>query len=163
MYQSRIRNAKRGRQQKRREFVEVGEGQMWALVQDLLGNGRVRVFCEDEVVRIARIRGSLRKYSKKEIIERGDVVLVAGRDFSDDKVDLFHKYTTEEVSQMLRYGDVPEAIAKKIQQGDDMMESAAAEREDCVLFLHSDQEDGADSTSGGSSSKGDEDLDIDAI
>jgi translation initiation factor 1A len=135
MYQSRIRNQKRGRQQRKREFVEIEDGQMYALVQDLLGNGRVNVFCEDAQVRVARIRGCMRKYSKKVLIERGDLVLVALREFGDDKVDLFHKYITEDISYLTRHGMLPEPILKKIQGGDTLGDEERARDDNYVVFM----------------------------
>ena len=164
MYQSRIRNNKRGRQHKKKEFVEIQDGQMYAIVQDLLGNGRVNVFCEDKNVRIARIRGSMRKYSKKVLIERGDLVLVALRDFGEDKVDLFHKYSTEDISYLLRHEMMPEPIHQKIQSGGDNLNEDGKAREDYVVFMEDDEpalESGRTSMTG---SKEDEsDVDIDAI
>lgn len=171
MYQSRIRNNKRGRQQKKREFVEIEDGQMYGIVQDLLGNGRVNVFCEDKTVKIARIRGSMRKYSNKVLIEKGDLVLVALRDFHDDKVDLFHKYISEDVAYLMRHDMLPEAILKKLQNGNDLMNEDGKDREDAnyVLFMADEESAGSRRTSFmGSSAPSDkagdsEELDIDAI
>lgn len=185
MYQSIIRNNKRGRQQRKREFVEIGEGQQYGIVQDMLGNGRVNVLCDDGKVKVARIRGSMRKYSNKVIINRMDLVLVSLRDFGDDKVDLFHKYTSEDVSYLMRHRMLPQIIEKRLQNGGDLMHEDDKEREDYVVFMEerqSSSSDGASSesesgsdTSGGSgamlspSSGGnkkpdeDSDIDIDAI
>lgn len=174
MYQSRIRNNKRGRQQKKRAFVEIEEGQQYAIVQDLLGNGRVNVVTEEGKVRMARIRGSMRKYTHKVIIDRGDLVLVALRDFGDDKVDLFHKYSTEDVSYLQRHGMLPEFILRKLQNGTDIGNMCdAAVREDYVVFMEKDEEGAASDAKEGGSSDGDpeetgsssdeDELDIDAI
>lgn len=186
MYQSIIRNAKRGRQQRKREFVEIEEGQQYGIVQDMLGNGRVNVLCEDGKVKVARIRGSMRKYSNKVIINRMDLVLVSLRDFGDDKVDLFHKYSAEDVSYLMRHRMLPQIIEKRLQNGGDLMHEDDKEREDYVVFMeerhgssgassHSESDSGS-GTSGGSGARSspsrggnknaedaESDIDIDAI
>lgn len=119
MYQSRIRsNKQRGKQAKNRPFVEPGEDQEYGVVQDMLGNGRLRALCSDGVVRVGRIRGSMRKYAGKVIIDKGDLIIVARRDFEDDKVDVIHKYTHEETSQLLRYNELSKEIVKAINKTD---------------------------------------------
>lgn len=138
MYQSRIRNQKAGRHFKRREFVDIEDGQHYAIVQDMLGNGRVNVFCDDKSVKIARIRGSLRKYSKKVLIEKGDLVLVSEREYGDDKVDLFHKYTSDDVSYLTRHALLPEVLMKKLQCGGDITIDEGKDGEDTnyVVFMN---------------------------
>lgn len=141
MYQSRIRNKKRSRQNKKLEFVEVGEDQQYAIVQDLLGNGRVRLFCEDKKLRVGRIRGSLRKFTNKAIVERGDLVIISFRDFgadavvsaSDTSVDILHKYTAEDTASLVRYESLPEEIHKKI-TGCDATEGRG-HNDDTVVFM----------------------------
>ena len=38
----------------------------------------------------------------------GDIVLVAKRDFQDEKVDIVHKYTADEARNLKQYGELPE-------------------------------------------------------
>lgn len=171
MYQSRIRNVKRGRQQKKKAFVEIEEGQQYGIVQDLLGNGRVNAYCEDGKVKVARIRGSMRKYSKKVIINKGDLVLVSLRDFGDDKVDLFHKYSPDEVHMLLRNNSLPLSIVKRLQAGGDIILEEGCERDNnYVVFMEGGEDSGDGSTSSASDDEGrnpsgaeEDDLDIDAI
>jgi len=117
MYKSRIRNAKeKKRNEKAREIEFPDDGQLYAVVERMLGNGRVEVYCEDEVKRTVRIRGSMRKFKSKVIIEPSDLVLVSPWDFETDKGDLIHKYTHEEVTYMMYQEMVPDTIHKKIQK-----------------------------------------------
>ena len=119
MYQSRIRSAKqRAKANRNRTIQEPEDGQDYGVVQDMLGNARVRTLCSDGVIRMGRIRGSMRKYAGKVIIEKGDLIIVSMRDFEDDKVDIIHKYTNEETSKMLRNGMLPNAIVKEINKTD---------------------------------------------
>jgi initiation factor 1A len=164
MYQSRIRQNK-NRDGRKRELVEPDEGQTFAIVQDMMGNGRLRAFCADKVIRMARIRGSMRKYSGKVIIDRNDLILVAFRDFHDETVDVIHKYKPDEIHYMMRHNMLPENIVKKIQMGDDTEEKVHGE--DYLMFMDQGNGDEAETTSSQqkneSSEDDEEDIDIDAI
>ena len=111
MYQTRIHNGKK-KTVKHRVIMFPDDGQMYAVVQDMLGNGRVRVLCDDNKIRIGRIRGSMRKYGNKTIIEKGDLIIVSGRDFEDDKSDIIHKYNYDEGTYLSREGHLPDTIQK---------------------------------------------------
>jgi translation initiation factor 1A len=115
MYKSRIRNAKqRGKQEKSREIEFPDDGQTFAVVERMLGNGRVEVYSEDTKLRTVRIRGSMRKYKSKVIIECSDLVLVSLWDFETDKGDLIHKYTHDEKNYMMYHQMLPENIHRKL-------------------------------------------------
>ena len=175
MYQSRIRQSK-NRDSRKRELIEPDDGQSFAIVQDMLGNGRLRALCADMKVRVARIRGSMRKYSGKVIIERNDLILVAYRDFADETVDVIHKYNQDEVHYMMRHRILPEMIIKKIQIGE-MDEIEQNTNDDCLVFMDGDEPDKSDSNDSNeeetdtekedTKSKGkidsESDIDIDAI
>jgi translation initiation factor 1A len=45
---------------------------------------------------------------KKVWITAGDIVLVAKRDFQDEKVDIVHKYSADEARNLKQYGELPE-------------------------------------------------------
>lgn len=80
-------------------------GQEYSQVVKMLGNGRCECFCFDGVTRLGHIRGKMRK---KVWITAGDIVLVAKRDFQDEKVDIIHKYTADEARNLKQYGELPE-------------------------------------------------------
>lgn len=71
----------------------------------MLGNGRCECFCFDGVTRLGHIRGKMRK---KVWITAGDIILVAKRDFQDEKVDIVHKYSADEARNLKQYGELPE-------------------------------------------------------
>ena len=56
----------------KRELVLKEEGQEYAQVLRMLGNGRLEAFCFDGVKRLAHIRGKLQK---KVWINQGDIIL----------------------------------------------------------------------------------------
>lgn len=80
-------------------------GQEYSQVVRMLGNGRCECFCFDGVTRLGHIRGKMRK---KVWITAGDIVLVALREFQDEKVDIIHKYTADEARNLKQYGELPE-------------------------------------------------------
>lgn len=97
----------------KRELVFKEEGQEYALVGKMLGNGWLEAMCCDEVKRLAHIRGAFRK---RIWISVGDTVLLSLRDFQDNKADVILKYTPEEAKMLKSYGEIPENI--QLAQGD---------------------------------------------
>lgn len=138
MYQSKIRNNKqRAKQNRNRPFVEPSDEQEYGVIQDMLGNGRVKTLCTDGIVRLGRIRGSMRKYAGKVIIEKGDLVIIARRDFEHDKVDIIHKYNHEETSRLVKMKELSPDIVKAINQTD----TDVGTSHDYVVFMEGDQDD----------------------
>jgi initiation factor 1A len=99
MYKSKIKNSKQRntRDNRKREMVYPDDdGQEYAIVQSMLGNGRAKVVCENKSTPIGRICGSMRNHRAKTIIESGDLVLISSREYDKTKVDIIHKYTNDE-------------------------------------------------------------------
>lgn len=141
MYKSRIRNAKqRGKNDKIKEIELPDDEQEFAVVERMLGNGRVEVYCNDKKLRVVRIRGSMRKFKSKVIIECSDLVLIARWDFEQDKGDLIHKYAYEEKSYLMYQQMLPENIHKKLNKvaGGLGYQDDGAEHDDHVVFGDSD-------------------------
>jgi translation initiation factor 1A len=84
-------------------FVEATEDQMYGRVIQVLGNRNTLVYCNDNVVRLCHIRGSIRK---DMWIGVGDIVLVSARDFLRDvkdkyeKGDILYKYDRDHYSKL---------------------------------------------------------------
>lgn len=176
MYKSRIRNAKeRNSRSEKSRIVEVPEeGQEYAIVERLLGNGRVEVYCEDGSLKTVRIRGAMRKYKAKVIIENGDLVVIAPWDFEPGKGDLIHKYMHEEVAKLLYDQDLPEKIFKKLNKnaGGDYGLGNTDDGDDEVVFanennnksgIHDKYTDSQESKNNNDNDSEEEELDIDAI
>merc|ERR1712179_356077 len=82
------KNRRRGKNendQLKRELDLKEDGQEYAQVAKILGNGRVRCLCFDGKERLCNIRGKMRK---KVWIGVGDIVLVGLRDFKDDQSNI---------------------------------------------------------------------------
>lgn len=91
----------------KRELVFKEDGQEYASVTKILGNGWVEANCCDGVKRMAHIRGAFRK---RVWITAGDLVLVGLRDYQDSKSDIILKYTPDEARLLKSYGEISDSI-----------------------------------------------------
>ena len=99
MYQTSIRNKKKISQFNKvanNNYIVDKEYELYAFVIKLLGNCRALVLCDDGNEAIGVIRGSMRRFNKRVLIETGDIIAVSKRDFQDNKVDIVHKYNAEQ-------------------------------------------------------------------
>ena len=103
------------------------DGQSYAVVTVMLGNGRLQARCEDSQVRLCKIRGSMRR---SEWISVGDVILVALREFQDEKADVLHRYMHEDVRRLRRLGELGMLRLDE----DVVVEATFDEGEDLVVF-----------------------------
>ncbi|KAI3511033.1 hypothetical protein L2E82_29715 [Cichorium intybus] len=104
------KNRKRGKNEaddEKRELVFKEDGQEYAQVLRMLGNGRCEAMCIDATKRLCHIRG---KMHKKVWIAAGDIILVGLRDYQDDKADVILKYMPDEARLLKAYGELPENI-----------------------------------------------------
>jgi len=101
------KNRKRGKNEAdddKRELVFKEDGQEYAQVTRMLGNGRCEAICVDGTRRLCHIRG---KMHKKVWIAAGDIVLVGLRDYQDDKADVILKYMNDEARLLKAYLELP--------------------------------------------------------
>ena len=104
------KNRRRGKNENfgdKRELVFKEDGQEYAQVAKMLGNGRLEAMCFDGVKRLCRIRGELRK---KLWINQSDIILVGLRDYQDAKADVILKYSADEAKNLKSCGEFPESI-----------------------------------------------------
>eukprot|EP01036_Dinobryon_divergens_P022340 gene22340-30585_t len=95
---------KRDEGESRRELEFKEDGQEYAQVLRMLGDGRVALQCYDDVARTGLIRGTMRR---RVWINTGDIVLIGLREFQPDRADVIHKYTTEEARNLQAFGELP--------------------------------------------------------
>lgn len=133
------KNRRRGKNEnedEKRELIFKEEGQEYAQVVKMLGNGRLEAMCFDGTKRLAHIRGKLRK---KVWINQGDIILLSLRDFQDDKADVLFKYSPDEARNLKAYGELPETA--KINEGETF---GGGEEDDLVDFDEGSDESDAD-------------------
>lgn len=104
------KNRRRGKNEnesEKRELVFKEDGQEYAQVTKMLGNGRLEALCFDGTKRLCHIRGKLRK---KVWINAGDIILLGLRDFQDNKADVILRYNPDEAISLRAYGELPDDI-----------------------------------------------------
>eukprot|EP00092_Neocalanus_flemingeri_P022797 GFUD01024720.1.p1 GENE.GFUD01024720.1~~GFUD01024720.1.p1 ORF type:complete len:152 (-),score=21.68 GFUD01024720.1:96-551(-) len=141
------KNRRRGKNENeglKRELVFKEDGQEYAQVTKMLGNGRLEAMCFDGVKRLCHIRGKLRK---KVWINQSDIVLLGLRDYQDAKADVILKYSADEARNLKSYGEFPESV--KINETVDFV---GGDLDDDIEFDDVDSEDsgsdGADDIDG---------------
>jgi len=143
------KNRRRGKNEnegQKRELVFKEDGQEYAQVTKMLGNGRLEAMCFDGVKRLCHIRGKLRK---KVWINQSDIILVGLRDYQDAKADVISKYSADEARNLKAYGEFPDTI--KIS---DTVDFVTGDLDDDIEF---------DDVDSGSNSGSDDADDIDGI
>ncbi|KAK9812269.1 hypothetical protein WJX73_009110 [Symbiochloris irregularis] len=103
------KNRRRGKNEseEKRELIFKEDGQEYAQVLRMLGNGRLEATCIDGLKRLCHIRGKMRK---KVWVNTGDIILVGLRDYQDEKADVILKYMADEARSLKAYGELPENI-----------------------------------------------------
>lgn len=86
-------------------YAQEGISQ-YAKVTVARGNCAFSVLCQDGTLRIAHVRGKLRK---RVWISVGDVVLVSLRAYQMSVCDIAYRYDSTEVSQLSRMNFIPKS------------------------------------------------------
>jgi len=131
------KNRRRGKNEnenEKRELVFKEDGQEYAQVTKMLGNGRLEAMCFDGTKRLCHIRGKLRK---KVWINASDIILIGLRDYQDQKADVILKYTPDEARNLKAYGELPDSV--NINDATD-----AGDQDDNITFDDMDEFDGSD-------------------
>jgi len=87
----------------RRDLRMPDENQLFAVVTDMQGYGRVRLRCEDGEERMGRIPGRMRK---RVWIRKDDVVIIDPWDWEDSKADIVWRYDKADADQLREEGHV---------------------------------------------------------
>ena len=85
-------------------LVEKTDEQEYAKVTKKLGNSRFNCECFDGKERLCVIRGSIKKFTR---LEEGEYVIVSIREFQDDKGDIIHKLSSDDVKILQNKGEIP--------------------------------------------------------
>lgn len=109
------KNFKKGKKsnegETRRDLIFKEDGQEYAQVLRMLGDGRLALQCFDDTARTGLIRGTMRR---RVWISTGDIVLIGLREFEPAKADVIHKYTAEEARNLQAFGELP--VSARINQ-----------------------------------------------
>ncbi|CAD8088017.1 unnamed protein product [Paramecium primaurelia] len=141
------KNYRRGKNENltKRQLETKDDGQDYAQVIKLLGSGRLICLClGDSKQRLGHIRGKMRR---KVWIQNGDIVLVALREFQDEKCDVVYKYFPEEIKQLKNLKEIPENLEEG--GGDNIGDN--------VVFVNKEESSSSDSDLSDSDSDDDSD------
>jgi translation initiation factor 1A len=101
------------------EVVEGGEevgrlplprrnrGEVFGIASQLLGAARIRVMCEDNVSRMGRITG---KMKKKMWIREGDLLILRPWGFQEGKADILFRYSRTQSQYLARKNLLPQSV-----------------------------------------------------
>jgi translation initiation factor 1A len=101
------------------EVVEAGEdvgrlplprrnrGEVFGIANQLLGAARIRVMCEDNVPRMGRITG---KMKKKMWIREGDLLILRPWGFQEGKADILFRYSRTQAQYLARRNLLPPSV-----------------------------------------------------
>jgi translation initiation factor 1A len=113
MYQTSIRNKKKSSNFNKvanNNYAIDKEYEVFAYVMKVLGNCRVLVLCDNGTEAIGVIRGSMRRFNKRVLIETGDIVAVSMREFQTNKVDIVHKYNAEQCKVLISNNEISDTL-----------------------------------------------------
>ncbi|MCD6170840.1 MAG: translation initiation factor eIF-1A [Thermoplasmata archaeon] len=83
------------------------KGEMFAIAEQHMGAGRIKVTCEDGKSRMGRIPG---KIKKRKWIKNGDLLIIRPWEFQDEKADIIYRYTRTQIANLLRKNLIPDSI-----------------------------------------------------
>jgi translation initiation factor 1A len=83
-------------------------GELMGIVREVSGGSRLIAFCEDNMTRMVRIGGKLKKKMWTRV---GDLVIIKKWQIQEDKKsDLVYRYTKTEKESLRRKGLIPEVL-----------------------------------------------------
>lgn len=82
-------------------------GEIYAVSNQLLGAARIRVMCEDNVSRMGRITG---KMKKKMWVREGDLLIVRPWGFQEGKSDIIFRYSRTQSNYLSRHKMLPASV-----------------------------------------------------
>ena len=110
---------KRGAEIKQRPLLIKTEGQEYAQVTRVYGNGRFECKCSDDKIRMGIVRGVMRGRKKKfNLVTLNCTILLSLRDFDNEKADIVHVYKDDEVKRLRKRGEI---TAEEQQQEDEIV------------------------------------------
>ena len=95
---------KHGAPVEKRDLVFREDGQVYAVVTNIFGQGRFELQCSDGTQRMGILRGALHKRSW---IRKDTLVLASLRDYQDEKADIFHVFNHEEFRKLMNLEEIP--------------------------------------------------------
>jgi len=103
-YQSTIRNKKNNKSFNKNKEVKYkinDEIEEYGIILKLLGNCRCLVLSNMNIECIGTICGSLRKFNKRILIEKGDIVIITSPTEGNNKVIINYKLNSDQINDII--------------------------------------------------------------
>jgi translation initiation factor 1A len=85
-------------------LIYKGDMQQYGKITKLLGDRRVMLVTPDNSEILGHIQG---KFRKRVWFSVNDIVLFSRRDFQDEKVDIIHKYSEDDIKKLIKDLEIP--------------------------------------------------------
>lgn len=120
-------------------FVEPESDQIFARVTKMLGGNNLQAYCNDDVVRVCNIRGSMRK---RVWINVGDIILISLREDAGigTKADVVTKYDAKFIGKIKKRDDFNMNLMRSMENSDGTKLGELRADED--IFEHDDEGEG---------------------
>lgn len=112
-YQSSIRNKKNNKtfnKTKQLKYELNEEIEEYGFISKILGNCRCLVISNSHMDCIGTICGSLRKFNKRILIEKGDIVIITKPSAGNTKVIINYKLNSEQISTLISENQLTDRI-----------------------------------------------------
>lgn len=121
-YQSTIRNKKSNKnfnKAKESKYEINEEIEEYGIVEKMLGNCRCSVLSNTNVDCIGTICGSLRKFNKRILIEKGNIVIITSPSPANSKVIISYKLNDDQIKELIEQNKLNDKIIAKINESSD--------------------------------------------
>jgi len=116
----------------KRELQFKDASQEYVLMTKMLGDRRIMVTLPDRREILAIIPG---RFRKRVWMKPGDILLASYRDFQNSKLDIVHKYTSEEIRNLRIYNEIPQFFV------DSISGKPVNEKDDGIVFQFQETDD----------------------
>lgn len=138
MYQTTIRNKKKSTNITKPYLIEEENNEEYALSVKLLGNCRVSLLTNTGSDVIGIIRGNMRKFNKRVLIVEGDIVAISKREFQSNKVDIVHKYNSEQTQNLINKNVLSDILINNYYKNSNKIDSS---EDTHIIFDNNDNSD----------------------
>jgi translation initiation factor 1A len=87
------------------------KNEQFGIVDQAMGGGHLKIFCQDGKMRMGRIKGKLQK---RMWMREGDLVVLIPWEFQDEKADVTYRYTRIQAQNLARRGVIPKHLESLI-------------------------------------------------
>lgn len=126
-----------------RQLPLADVGQLYGISSAPLGDKRFNIQCQDGKTRICRVRGSMGK-RKSNRVTAGSHVIIALREYQDDKGDIIFKLSDEEVRRLKHMGEIIDMVKKSGENEEGIEESIEWDHDDEKIELKVDEDGNID-------------------